>query len=164
MKLHKSKIFFWAVSKKWLQRIFKKQNYRFSKNKICIVRKLFWVLKHFLGYPKHVGTYVLHKMLTYTPGIFMSIEDMKYNVDDPKWCAITYFLLRNFCSASAIIFLLFANDFIERHDLICFVFARSMKRSSLTCCDERISILSENSHCSNLGGRLFRLNSHTVLQ
>ena len=87
---------------------------------------------------------------------------MKYNVDDPKWCAITYFLLRNFCSASAIIFLLFANDFIERHDLICFVFARSMKRSSLTCCDERISILSENSHCSNLGGRLFRLNSHTV--
>ena len=81
-------------------------------------------------------------MLTYTPGIFMSIEDLKYNVDDPKWCAITYFLLRNFCSASAIIFLLFANDFIERHDLICFVFARSMKRSSLTCCDERISILS----------------------
>ena len=45
-----------------------------------------------------------------------------------------------FCSASAIIFL-FANDFIER--LICFVFALSMKlRSSLTCCDERISILS----------------------
>ena len=67
-----------------------------------------------------------------------------------------------FCSASAIIFL-FANDFIER--LICFVFALSMKlRSSLTCCDERISILSraEWEFCSNLGGRLFRLNSHTV--
>ena len=68
-----------------------------------------------------------------------------------------------FCSASAIIFL-FANDFIER--LICFflLFQWSFAPLWPVVMKEFQYWLeqSEKVLCSNLGGRLFRLNSHTV--